>query len=85
MEKKEVKESMIFQRANIFYQEWLQNLDAEQGLRVARIPGRWFAPPLDVVKINFDGAFSEEAHFFGIGVVIHNDKGEVMACLEKQI
>jgi hypothetical protein len=52
------------------------------------------APPIKVVwkppqpgryKANFDGAFFEESHEAGVGVVIRNHKGEVMASLCQRI
>uniref|UniRef100_A0A2N9G6K5 Reverse transcriptase domain-containing protein n=1 Tax=Fagus sylvatica TaxID=28930 RepID=A0A2N9G6K5_FAGSY len=52
------------------------------------------APPIKVVwkppqpgryKANFDGAFFEESHEAGVGVIIRNHKGEVMASLCQRI
>lgn len=45
---------------------------------------RWRCPQVGLVKINFDGAICSEANMSGIGVVIRDDKGAVLAsCSEK--
>ena len=45
---------------------------------------RWRCPQVGLVKINFDGAVCSEANMSGIGVVIKDDKGAVLAsCSEK--
>lgn len=85
MEKKIWEAGVTFQRADSFYQEWFLSSESDQGTLSARIPGCWVPPPVDFVKVNFDGAFSKESNFSGVGVVIRNERGELMACLEKQI
>ena len=45
---------------------------------------RWTAPPNGFVKINFDGANAESSRMFGVGVVIRDSEGAVLAsCAEK--
>ena len=40
---------------------------------------QWQAPPPDVYKLNFDAALFSGMNRIGIGTIIRNDKGEVMA------
>ena len=45
----------------------------------------WRPPTTGLVKANFDGAFFEDLGEAGIGVVIRNSLGEVMASLSEKI
>ena len=45
----------------------------------------WSPPSENQVKINFDGALFGESDSVGIGVVIWNSKGVVMAALSEKI
>ena len=40
---------------------------------------RWQPPPADLMKINFDGAVFSSVNAAGIGVVIRNNLGQVIA------
>ena len=42
---------------------------------------KWIAPPWNKYKINYDGAISNVENKAGIGVVVHDYNGEVMASL----
>ena len=44
-------------------------------------PTRWTPPPLARFKLNFDALIFQEGGAFGIGAIIRNDRGEVMASL----
>ena len=46
---------------------------------------KWEPPPLDWVKINFDGATFQAKDAAGLGVIIRNDHGLVMAALTQVI
>ena len=46
---------------------------------------RWKPPAEDFLKVNYDGAIFQEQGRVGIGVVIRNSTGEVMASLSQQI
>nr|POF22821.1 hypothetical protein CFP56_09795 [Quercus suber] len=45
----------------------------------------WQAPVQDAYKVNFDGAIFAEQGLAGLGVVIRNDHGLIMASLTQQI
>ena len=45
----------------------------------------WKPPSPRQVKTNFDGAIFEDLQEAGIGVIIRNSKGEVLAALSKRI
>ena len=46
---------------------------------------KWIAPEEGHFKINFDGVKFEVSNMTGIGVVIHNHKGLVIAVLTQKI
>lgn len=45
---------------------------------------RWTAPPNGFVKVNFDGANAEASRMFGVGVVIRDSDGAVLASCAKK-
>lgn len=48
-------------------------------------PMRWQSPLEDIVKENFDGAVFREDQETGIGVVIRNNKGQMLAALSEKV
>ena len=46
---------------------------------------RWQPPPVDKVKANFDGAVFEVDQEGGIGVVLRNSAGRVLAALSERV
>ena len=46
---------------------------------------RWRLPPEGFLKVNFDGAVFVANNIAGLGIIIHNDNGLVMAALSQQI
>ncbi|KAL0015374.1 hypothetical protein SO802_002443 [Lithocarpus litseifolius] len=46
---------------------------------------KWHPPQTDTYKINYDGAVFTKSNEAGIGVVVRNEKGEVMASLAEKI
>ena len=50
-----------------------------------KIIKRWCPPNSDLVKVNFDGAMFNERDEAGIGVIIRNPRGEVMAAFSEKI
>ena len=45
----------------------------------------WIPPPTNSLKINFDGALFRDINKAGLGVVIRNENGQVLASLSEQI
>ena len=56
-----------------------QNLDSNSATL------NWSPPPPDLFKINYDGVVFEEASRSGIGVVIRNNQGLVIASLTQKL
>ena len=46
---------------------------------------RWYPPTAGAVKTNYDGAMFNESEKAGIGVVIRDSEGQVLAALSEQI
>ena len=42
---------------------------------------RWRPPPVGLLKVNFDGALFVEENIAGLGIIIRNESGLVMAAL----
>ena len=77
-------------RIAMFAETYLQNYAAGLGMR--RSPDRsiigavkWRPPNENVVKVNFDGALFGESNCAGLGVVVRNSKGVVLAALSEKI
>nr|POE67196.1 putative ribonuclease h protein [Quercus suber] len=49
------------------------------------VPTRWLPPPKDWVKVNFDGAIFQKEKLAGLGCIIRNDEGLVMAAFTQCI
>ena len=62
-----------------------KGMDRPSVQRKWAVPRKWSPLVVDSVKINYDGAMFGESDIAGIGVVIRNCKGQVMAALSKQI
>ena len=45
----------------------------------------WTPPPQGMYKVNVDAVVFKEQRCYGIGVVIRNDKGQMMGALCKKI
>ena len=53
--------------------------------RVQRQPQRWVPPEPGNYKVNYDGAYFAEEEAAGIGVVVRNELGQVMASLAEKL
>ena len=51
---------------------------------MGRPPTSWQAPDNDTYKVNFDGALFTRKNNASLGVVIHNDEGQVMVSLSEK-
>lgn len=49
----------------------------------SRVP-RWIAAPMDFVKANWDAAVNKQFRKMGIGVILRDSKGDVLATLSSQ-
>ncbi|XP_030963939.1 uncharacterized protein LOC115985110 [Quercus lobata] len=63
----------------------LKNLEFRQPRSQNSVNKKWKPPLLNSYKTNFDGAMFNESDEVGIGVVIRNCKGELMAALLEKI
>ena len=52
--------------------------------RIARSV-RWRPPPTGLLKVNFDGALFAKENIAGLGIIVRNESGLVMAALTQQI
>lgn len=52
--------------------------------RQSHVPSQWLPPPTDCSRVNFDGATFPKLGKAGLGVVIRNWQGNVVASLSEQ-
>ena len=45
----------------------------------------WCPPKLGWYKINMDGAIFKDPHYCGIGVIIRNERGQIMGAMSKKL
>ena len=65
------------------YRADIQVSDVQRGSNSSG-ENRWKAPPIGFVKVNFDAANSEVSRLSGVGVIIRDSSGDVLAsCAEK--
>ncbi|KAL0009466.1 hypothetical protein SO802_010968 [Lithocarpus litseifolius] len=65
--------------------EFQQAFPATSNPPTARSITKWLPPPTDWLKANFDGAIFQDRNEAGIGIIIRNDHGLVMAALTQVI
>ena len=87
MNKATVSTYQIAATAREFTAEFAQSITSPLLPRVTATPPqtRWRPPHLGLVKINCDGATFKEQNKSGVGVVIRDGNGLILASLAKQI
>ncbi|CAL8164575.1 unnamed protein product [Prunus armeniaca] len=73
-------QEVIFNRAHSLADEYGSLVKGEPKLIVEK-PTKWSPPPVGKYKLNVYAAFIPETGVGGIGDVVRNDKGEVMAAM----
>lgn len=64
--------------------EW-ESIWVKERRVVRRARGAWFPPDRNWYKVNFDGALFTDQNRAGVGVVVRNDLGQVMAACSLKI
>jgi hypothetical protein len=77
--------SPIWTRAQAFLHEYLSVTTEEKAEKLKSPPVRWKLPVTNYYKINFDGAIFKESKSRGIGVVIRDNTGMVIATLNQKV
>lgn len=66
-------------------QEFQQLRPIHAAIRRTARSVRWRPPPSGMVKVNFDGALFPTKNIAGLGIIVRNNLGQVMAALSQQI
>uniref|UniRef100_A0A2N9GD20 RNase H type-1 domain-containing protein n=1 Tax=Fagus sylvatica TaxID=28930 RepID=A0A2N9GD20_FAGSY len=72
-------------RAQAFLQEYLTVTTEEKTERPKPPPAQWKLPVTNYYKLNFDGAIFKDSNSGGIGVVIRDNTGLVIATLSQKV
>ena len=77
----------VAERAQEMLAQYRENLQVPNVQAVTNGSGgtRWSCLPVGLVKINFDGVVFGASNMFGIGVVIRDSKGDVLASCSQKI
>ena len=75
----------IWPRAQAFLQEYILAIQVEELEKQRQAPAKWKPPVFNSYKANFDGAFSKNSSVGGIGVVIRDKQGMVIATLSQKV
>ena len=73
----------VFDTAMVMLTKFQQKFPGH-GPKLKQSPARWKPPTIGELKANFDGAVFVNTGEAGIGVVIRNEFGEVMAALSEK-
>ncbi|XP_023905820.1 uncharacterized protein LOC112017593 [Quercus suber] len=68
-------------KVKIWSDKWIPNPETYK----SHVPTLWRPPPLGWYKTNVDGAVFKEQGQCGIGVVVWNDKSQIMGALSKTL
>ncbi|KAK7828360.1 hypothetical protein CFP56_030324 [Quercus suber] len=87
--KSRVKEAvMLLEKLSDLAQQYLQEFQQLHGKSAIKQPPKqtiWKSPDSSTLKTNFDDAIFEDLDAIGIGVVVQNSSGEVLAALSEII
>lgn len=75
----------IVQRVCDYVQEFCQVRAQVQGLRICPSPSIWRPPPVGVLKINFDAATFDALEAIGVGVIVREAHGKVLAAMSERL
>ena len=70
--------------ANALVEEFCQLAEVPKQLAPSRT-GRWTPPRVEWYKVNVDGAVFKESSSCGIGIIIRNERGELMGAMSKKL
>ena len=76
--------TVIVNNACKYMEEYKQTMDLPAS-RPTQTPTSWKPPPTDWYKINVVSAVFKETGQCGIGVIVRNDKGEIMGAHSKKL
>ena len=75
--------SQVFQMLHEFYR--VQLALPSRPLSQTQTQVHWQPPPNSILKGNFDGATFKDVNMVGLGVVVHDSQGQVLASLSENI
>ncbi|KAK0592170.1 hypothetical protein LWI29_014441 [Acer saccharum] len=67
------------------FQRTHQALSASASQPVVPFKSGWCPSPIDTLKLNSDASIRDGFHFIGLGAVIRNHKGEIVATISKPL
>ncbi|XP_028115033.1 uncharacterized protein LOC114312942 [Camellia sinensis] len=76
---------VIVQTVCTYLQDFCQVRAQVQGLQVCPSPSRWRPPPVGVLKINFDAATFDALEAIGVGVIVREAHGTVLAAMSERL
>lgn len=74
-----------FLKLSVASSQPLKEIRTSHGGKLKAEKKRWIPPTEGEFKTNFDGAMFEENNNAGIGIIVRNSHGEVMAALFEKI
>lgn len=68
-------------KAEAEFQAYQEVLESTRQQSTHREPDRWLRPAVDYIKVNWDATINAKNSKMGIGIMIRDVMGEVLACL----